>query len=283
MINIKEKLYTLRWYAKKALSIAPNDDLKRLCEDQIVIIGELLGEPVTPPIDNVNPIDVHPAKDKPGLRSEWYPKGHISQYKMRTKGKYEKGWPLGAVVHFTAGRDGAEKTIKGGVENGYAYLCIQKDGKIYQAHPMSEWGYHAGESAWKHLAKKLVGAVSDDLVGIEINNAGRLTEKSGRLYTWFGVEVPKDNARYTPGKENQLKGWYEKYTPEQEKTLIEFLLWCKNQAPDVFDFDFVLGHDEVAGPAGIGRWRKNDPGASLSMTMPEFRALLKQKYKEVYG
>lgn len=210
----------------------------------------------------------------------WYPRATISKEKMRTKGKYSKGWPLGAVVHYTAGRDGAQKTINGGIKNGYTYLCIQKDGTMVQAHPLNEWGYHAGESAWRKFTKKLWGTVSDDLIGIEINNAGILTEKGGKLFTWFGVEVPRENARYSPGIENQKKGWYEKYTPEQEKTLIEFLLWMKKQEPKIFDFDFVLGHDEVAGPLGIGYWRKTDPGAALSLPMSEFRGLLKSKYEQ---
>lgn len=270
---MKDTLYTLRWYARKIENTSTQEEIKRLASDQVELLSELIGDS---PAEKVDPIDINPPKDPPA-KMDWYPKAHLSQYKMKVKGKYSKGWPLGAVVHFTAGRDGAEKTIKGGVENGYTYLCIQKDGKMFQAHPLSQWGYHAGESAWKTL----VGAVSDDLVGIEINCAGRLTEKGGKLYTWYGVEVPKENARYTPGRENQLKGWYEKYTPEQERTLIEFLLWMKSQAPDIFSFDHVLGHDEVAGPAGIGRWRKNDPGASLSMTMIEFRALLKKEYERL--
>lgn len=210
---------------------------------------------------------------------DWYPKAIRYPKKMKTRGKYKKGYPLGAVVHFTGGRDGAAKTIEGGIKNGYAYLCIQKDGTIFQAHPISEWGYHAGESAWKHLAKKLIGSVSDDLIGIEINCAGRLKEKNGKLFTWYGEEIQKENARYTPGKDNQLKGWYEKYTEAQEKSLTDLLLWLKSQAPSVFDFDFVLGHDEVSGPLGIGRWRKNDPGAALSLTMPAYRALLKSLSK----
>lgn len=219
-----------------------------------------------------------------GQMQDWYPKAIKHSKEMKTRGKYARGYPLGAVVHFTAGRDGAAKTIDGGIKNGFAYVCIQKDGKMVQAHPISRWGYHAGESAWNKFAKKLVGSVSDDLIGIEINNAGRVTpQANGTFKTWFGTYLKVDQVRYTPGKANQLKGWYERYTPEQEETLIEFLLWLKSQAPDIFDFDFVLGHDEVSGPAGIGRWRKNDPGAALSMTMPELRELLKRRWAERQG
>jgi len=39
-----------------------------------------------------------------------------------------------------------------------------------------------------------------------------------------------------------------------------------------FRADWVAGHDEVS-PG-----RKSDPGGSLSMTMPQFRYMLKKKY-----
>jgi N-acetyl-anhydromuramyl-L-alanine amidase AmpD len=195
--------------------------------------------------------------------------------RMKTKGRYAKGFPLGAVVHFTAGRDGARNTILGGIKDGYAYWCIQRDGQLFAAHPVNEWGYHAGESRWKNL----VGGVSDDLIGIEMNAAGKVTPlDNGKYQTWFKEILPASEVRYTPGKDNQNKGFYHVYTKAQEQALIETLLWLKSQAPHIFSFDLVLGHDEVSGPLGIGYWRKTDPGAALSMTMPEFRKLLKERW-----
>lgn len=195
---------------------------------------------------------------------------------MKTRGTYKRGWPLGAVVHFTAGHDGAEKTIRGGVKDGYTYWCIQKDGLLACAHSAEKWGWHAGKSAWA----KLVGAVSDDLIGIEINAAGKLKGKPGAWMSWFKTHIPDENTRTAvKNTDNICKGTYEKYTKAQEKTLVETLFWLKdNSPPGVFSFDNVLGHDEISGPKGIGFWRKNDPGAALSMTMTEFRAYLKREY-----
>lgn len=224
-------------------------------------------KPEEKPLPNSDPKAGHP------------PFAKVLSVRMPTKGEYKtkSGGPKGAVIHFTAGRDGAEKTIKGGIENGYAFWCIQRDGQLMCAHPVKQWGYHAGESAWKNL----VGGVSDDLIGIEMNAAGRVEKiGDGKYKTWFKTELSEAEVRYTPGKENQLKGYYHKYTPEQEETLIQTCLWLKSRDPEGFSFDFVLGHDEVAGPLGIGRWRKNDPGAALSMTMSEFRALLKKRWAE---
>lgn len=199
-----------------------------------------------------------------------------SPLRMVTHGTYAKGWPLGAIVHFTAGRDGAEKTIAGGVQNKYAYWCIQRNGELHCAHDADKWGYHAGESKWKTL----LGSVSDDLIGIEINAAGRLTkQKDGTFKSWFGTTIPKEEVRYCDGKSpDQCEGYYHIYTPEQEATLVKTLFWLKKQRPNIFSFDNVLGHCEVSGKLTLGYWRKNDPSAALSMTMPAFREMLKQKY-----
>lgn len=203
-----------------------------------------------------------------------------SPIRMKTRGKYLKGFPCGAIVHHTSGNykpESTQETINGGAKQGYAYLCIGIDGKIIQAHPINEWGYHAGESRWDGLGS----GVSDKLIGIEICNAGKLTErKDGTLVSWFSKTIPKDQARYVTEDEwGCPTGWYHAFSPAQEKTLIEFLLWMKVQKPDVFNFDYVLAHHEVSGKKGIGYWRKNDCGGSLSMPMSEFRELLKTEYK----
>lgn len=230
------------------------------------------------------PINVEKPVDK---GSNKIPFAVQSPKRMKTKGKYEGGYPKGAVVHFTSGRyeggvDKALDTIEGGIKNGFTFLCIGNDGAIVQAHPINEWGYHAGESAWKNpkFVKRLVGTVSDDLIGIEINNAGKLEKtKDGRYKTWFGTYIDAKDVRYVAEAEYGCpSGYYHKFTPEQEATLIETLLWLKsNDKTGLFNFDLVVAHHEVSGKLGIGFFRKNDCGGSLSMNMNDLRSLLKAK------
>lgn len=206
--------------------------------------------------------------------------------RMPTRGRYGMGWPQGAVVHYTAGRDGAENTIKGGIKNGYAYWCIERDGDIFAAHDADKWGWHCGESRWAKFAKKLVGSCNDDLIGIEMNAAGTVTPAGNGTYkTYFGTFLSGTEVRHVatvPKGQEQYPapGYYHVYTKEQEETLIKTLLWLKAQRPNVFDFDFVLGHDEVSGLKGLGRWRKTDPGGALSVPMPQFRELLKARWAD---
>jgi len=208
---------------------------------------------------------------------------HHVQTPMPTRGKYAKGFALGAVIHYTAGRDGAEKTIMGGIKNGYTYWCIQKDGKLFAAHDADKWGYHCGESTWQKFISKLKGNLSDDLLGIEINNAGMLKKQTdGTFKSWYGETIPKENVRYVDGKSpDQAPGYYEKYTPAQEETLIQTILWLKAQRPEIFDLDCVLGHCEISGKLALGKWRKVDPGGSLSCSMPEFRKILKERWERI--
>lgn len=215
-----------------------------------------------------------------GRGLNFYPKAFQPGLRMKTRGEYKGGYPRGAVVHYTAGRfrggvGKAVDTIKGGIKNGFAFLCISYDGIVVQAHPVQQWGYHAGKSLWK----RLFGSVSDDLIGIEMNCAGKLEVKRGRYYSWYGEEIPAENVRIVDKSYGCPAGAYHKYTPEQEAALVDLLLWLKKNDPTGrFDFDFVLGHHEVSGVKGIGVWRKTDPGGSLSMTMTDFREFLKQKY-----
>lgn len=222
--------------------------------------------------------------------------------KMKEKGRYAGGeGPRGAVVHYTAGRfeDGvkdANRCIEGGINNGYTYLCIARTGEILQAHDVMKWGYHAGESAWrvplKRVSWRILGSVSDDLIGIEMNNAGLLKKVGDECFPWWAFKdgkyiqgtdpIPEDQIRFI--SKEMAKTWgcpsgcYHKYSPEQEKTLTRTLLWLYHNVP-AFKLEYVLGHHEVAGLLGIGRWRKCDPGGSLSMPMDSYREYLMWNYK----
>lgn len=206
----------------------------------------------------------------------WYPLAD-SSLKMVTKGSYVLDYPVGAAVHFTAGRSlagdkDAINTVNWGKQMGYCYFCISSSGTVFQSFPLNEWGHHAGSSYWGDLGYSL----SKKLVGIEVCCAGRVKKTGTDVFeSWFGEEYGLSQVRYSEKKDNIQPGYYHKYTNMQEESLLKLLLWLKLNNPDVFSLDYVLGHDEIAPN------RKNDPGASLSKTMPEFREYLKEKYEDL--
>ncbi len=206
-----------------------------------------------------------------GQKLLWIPFAEIVKPEMKARGTYSKGYPQGLVVHHTAGHQ--DKLGKSGVaygrEQGHLYLYMDMHGKIFQAFPLNKWGYHAGKSSYPGLGS----GVSAKLVGLEVAAAGKLDRAGSGWKTYWGKPLPKEQVREIPKKNaNQQPGAYQRYTAAQEASIIELCLWLKKNNPAVFNFDYVLGHDEVA-PT-----RKNDPGGSLSMTMPALRELLKKRY-----
>lgn len=187
---------------------------------------------------------------------------------MPTRGFFPGNYPLGAVVHFTAGRPGTG-AVSYGTKMGFAYWYIDKDGSLYQTHDLSRWGSHAGKSHWPGLGD----SVSRFLLGIEIAGAGKVAPGDhGKFKTWYGEEVGRERVRTVTKEQGYTDaGHFEAYTEAQEATLIRLLLWLKKGHPNHFSFDLCLGHAEVS-PG-----RKNDPSGAMSMTMPGLRALLRAK------
>jgi hypothetical protein len=295
----KQQLYTLRWSAMQIARLSSDPKVDALALDQIAILSQLLGEPIPeefappePDRPSKQPVAELPGKKlyPVGSKKLWYPEAVVrADLKRPAKGEYPKGYPYGAIVHFTAGQysKGVDNAINTISSSPYFFCCIGTDGKFVQVNPLNQWGYHAGESAWIIAGEKRNG-VSNFLVGIEINNPGRLELHDGKYFTHWDKQRtkpidPSEVRVIEENVDNILAGAYLPYTKAQEETLVEFLLWAKANNPTVFDFDYVLGHDEVAGPKGIGKWRKNDPGGALSITMTEFRKLLKDEYKKRYS
>lgn len=188
---------------------------------------------------------------------------------MKVKGPYPEKFPRGMIVHFSAGRGSGEGMLDYCVEQGYTvHFAIDKKGNIIQSAPLDSWGNHCGTSH------------QETHVGVEIINAGRLTKKTdGTFWSWFGTEIPKDNVRWVdyPESAEQIDGYYEKYTPEQEAALVKLILWLRDNGKGIFKLDNVIGHDEACCRSPRGKGAKNDPSGALSMSMPEFRAFLKSK------
>lgn len=201
-----------------------------------------------------------------------------SAYKTKT------GMPIGAVVHFTAGWNKPGSAKDSLARTRYGFLCIDIVQGVFQPKnmPLNKWGNHAGESKATLVGYGKTSSCSNKMVGYEMNCGGKLEYKNGNWQTWFGKVVPKENRRYLAKDSLDYgpKGWYEKYSAEQEQDIEDVLVWhCLND--ENFKWQNIYGHHEVAGKKFLGRWRKNDPGASLSFDMEELRQRVRRRVESV--
>lgn len=259
------------------------------------------------PIDREISDDYHQPVGHPTAYKVWYPKAEkINETEdiwMKTRYEFEDGYPEGLVVHWPSGwmlpkgvfssvfplinplrilynmsgkgiyagkeseriaRKYAIQTAQGAEDRGHCYLVMDVFGKIYQSRPINKGGYHAGKSYWKGIGYN----VSRKLIGIEIENPGSLKKKGDKYLTWFGQEIPERLVRL-----DEKGRPYCMYTADQESALETFCIWLYNNSPKknkekILKIKNIVGHDEVAPN------RKDDPGASLSMTMENFRKML---------
>lgn len=200
----------------------------------------------------------------------WCPFAETDFPASKTSGEYKGGYPIGATVHYTGGRRrGLEGGLASQVDRKYTYFLIDKDGNIGQNFPLNRWGSHSGESIYDGLSiDPGMKGISNKLVGIEIQCAGRIGSTDREKKNWK-TRIPEADLRVVEHRDgNRKPGSYQKYTPEQEKSLTLLLRWLKRNKPETFSFDYVVGHDEISPD------RKSDPGGSLSVTMPQLRKSL---------
>jgi len=193
----------------------------------------------------------------------------VKGVKFKDRGDYNtpSGNFKGLTVHYTVSGNSAksaESIVRYLASQGYGCMTMDLDGVIYipeNFDVFKTWGYHSGVSKWKGTS-----SVSDRFAGMEICCWGK------------GSQVGP--FREVTTKEGYVvAGKYQQYTPAQESSLINFILWAKSKNKE-FDLDYIAGHDELRKEAGkLGD--KQDPGGSLSMTMPKLREIVKAKAKEL--
>lgn len=237
--------------------------------------------------------------------------------KIKTQGKYRFGYAESSTIHFNAGHHNPYNLHAYLKSKNYPVIIIDREGKTYQTMPLDEWGWHAGKSS--HVSQGYdvnsmnkyslpfevlsAGGVKKLKAGTKVISNGKLEKLvTEKFAPWFALQnnkkkpfykhyrksrlINSSEVRYSPGEENILKGYYEKFTPIQETELIRTLVWLyKNDTKNVFKIENIIGHDECR-----NEWKKNhptvrisaknDPGAALSMTMNELRDEVRNKIGE---
>lgn len=167
--------------------------------------------------------------------------------------------PSYLVIHYTAAPS-AEHSVSwlcNPVAKASAHVVIGRDGSVTQLVPFDRVAWHAGVSSWDGLT-----GLNRHAIGIELDNAGRLTRKGGRWTAWFGATYPDDQVMEAVHKHETAPAGWHVYTPEQ----IEAALATATAILEKYDILDVLGHEDIS-PG-----RKTDPGPAFPME--SFRARL---------
>jgi N-acetyl-anhydromuramyl-L-alanine amidase AmpD len=143
---------------------------------------------------------------------------------------------------------------------GYQIACpiVDGDGDLHVSGSWDIWkdrNNNAGKSRWKDRKN-----ISQYALALEIQSWGLLDQKTLPL-------VKSEDRRFSRARDNIKEGTYHKFTSKQENTIVNACIALKRKNPN-FKIENVVSHDEVSPQ------RKSDVGASLSMSMPDFREYL---------
>jgi N-acetylmuramoyl-L-alanine amidase len=160
--------------------------------------------------------------------------------------------PRFLVFHYTAGRSasGSATWLCDTAARASAHAVVARDGRVIQLAPFNIKTWHAGISAWKGLS-----GLNSHSVGIEMDNAGRLTQVGSSYRAWFQKVYPEEEVIYARHKhESELTFWHA-YTEIQIDRAVELatLLF------DEYGLEDVVGHEDIAPE------RKKDPGPAFPM------------------
>jgi len=170
-------------------------------------------------------------------------------------------------IHYTRGLS-ARGSLKWGQlkeAKGAAHFYIGRGGKVLQSVPLVLRAWHHGRSEVDYKGQKpLFGRTDYGSVGIEMANAGPLTERDGH---WFLGNKP-NAIKYSPHKYGyplqgllefdngrEIGGIWEQYHPSALASLVK--LTCDLVRDFHVPLQNILGHEDVARPLAL---RKTDPG-----------------------
>lgn len=165
---------------------------------------------------------------------------------------FKAGFPDSLIIHYTAGRSGessASYLAKDGIQAS-AHLVVDRSGKVFQGVPFNKKSWHAGDSIYN--GRRYYNHFS---IGIELDNAGKLTPSGSGFVSWFGKRYTADQAlKATHRNENKPRYWHT-YSEEQIAVCEEISALLVSS----YSMKEILGHEEIS-PG-----RKSDPGPAFPL------------------
>ena len=132
-----------------------------------------------------------------------------------------------SINHFQSPRSGVS-----------AHLIIGRDGRVIQMVPFNHAAYHSGSGIWEGA-----GSTNDHSIGIEVDNAGKLTQKLDGRYARRTTIIPEDQVEWV----RHWKSWSErpwhKFTPIQLDVTEAVVLALKEHYQKIHE---LLEHERLS-------------------------------------
>lgn len=174
--------------------------------------------------------------------------------------------PTGILYHDTADRLQPEDTVRWFQDpksKVSAHLVVGRDGSVVQMVDFDRAAWHAGQSSWMGRA-----GCNGFMIGIEIDNPGKLTVRGARGYAWFGDSYSLDDCVVTDASSSThgAGAW---------------LCYTRAQLDTVEAITRALAHAYGTIASGAGHYevspgRKVDPGPHFPMA--RMRAAIGARY-----
>ncbi|MBU2461401.1 N-acetylmuramoyl-L-alanine amidase [bacterium] len=182
-------------------------------------------------------------------------------------GLFNTGFPDTIIIHYTAGSslESSVKALCDSKTKASAHLVIGRDGSTTQLMPFNIIAWHAGNSTYKGRI-----GFNKYALGIEIDNAGRLTKSGGRYVAWFGRTYLEEDVIEAVHRNESKPSYWHRYTEEQIAVVYDICV----ELIDVYRISEILGHEEIS------QGRKSDPGPAFPLDKLRERLLQRDRAEE---
>ena len=182
-------------------------------------------------------------------------------------GMFDIGLPDTIIIHYTAGSSAASsiRTLCDSNSKASTHALVGRDGSITQLVPFNTIAWHAGKSSYQGRV-----GLNKFAIGIEIDNAGRLTKSGAGYAAWFGRVYPDKDVMEAVHQNESAPAYWHTYTEKQIDAVFDICVNLMN----TYNISMILGHEEIA------RGRKSDPGPAFPLEKLRERVLLRERADE---
>jgi N-acetylmuramoyl-L-alanine amidase len=179
-------------------------------------------------------------------------------------GSFDAGLPDTIIIHYTAGSsaESSIKTLCDKRNKASAHLVVSRDGVVTQLLPFNKIAWHAGKSSYGGRT-----GFNKYSIGIEIDNAGKLTKSSDQYIAWFGRVYPESDVIEAVHRNESEPYYWHRYTEKQIDRVNDICV----DLIEAYEISSILGHEEIS-PR-----RKIDPGPAFPLDKLRDRVLYRER------